>query len=49
MKVQQLEKELLLQEELLKKRHTEINSLLKENTSFKNMIDGIRHKYGDLD
>jgi hypothetical protein len=33
----------------LKKRHAEINSLLKENTSFKNQIDEIRNKYGDLD
>lgn len=34
---------------MLKKRHSEINSLLKENTKYKNKIDSIRNKYGDLD
>jgi hypothetical protein len=44
-----LEKDIELQEEVLKKRHSEISSLLKENTSFKNQIDEIRRLYGDLD
>ena len=48
-KIGQLEKDLELQEEVLKKRHNEINGLLKENTNFKNQIDNIRRMYGDLD
>lgn len=47
-KIGQLEKDIELQEEVLKKRHGEINSLLKENTSFKNQVDEIRRLYGDL-
>lgn len=35
-KITQLEKDIELQEEVLKKRHAEINSLLKENTAYKN-------------
>mmetsp|Transcript_28900 Transcript_28900/g.27803 ORF Transcript_28900/g.27803 Transcript_28900/m.27803 type:complete len:106 (+) Transcript_28900:232-549(+) len=30
------------------KRHSEINSLLKENTRYKNQVDEIRRKYGDF-
>ena len=35
-KIGLLEKDIELQEEVLKKRHTESSSLLKENTGFKN-------------
>lgn len=35
-RIGQLEKDLELQEEVLKKRHNEINTLLKENTNWKN-------------
>ena len=30
------------------KRHKEINSLLKENKLYKDQVDGIRRKFGDL-
>lgn len=48
-KIGQLEKEIELQDEVLKKRHNQINELLKENTNYKNQIDNIRRMYGDLD
>lgn len=48
-KIGLLEKDIELQEEVLKKRHTELSSLLKENTGFKNQLDEIRRLYGDLD
>ena len=38
-----------MQDEVLKKRHQQINDLLKENTNYKNQIDNIRRSYGDLD
>lgn len=35
-KIGLLEKDIEMQDEVLKKRHNEINNLLKENTNFKN-------------
>ena len=52
MAIKQLEKDIALQEEVLKKRHAEISNLLKENTSCKNEIDDLNRTYGlmqDLD
>jgi hypothetical protein len=37
-----------LQEEVIKKRHEEINSLLKENTKYKSELDEIRKAFGDM-
>jgi peptidoglycan hydrolase CwlO-like protein len=39
MRVAKLEKDLELQEEVLKKRHEEINSLNKENAKYKDQLD----------
>ena len=36
-------------EEALWKRQKEINSLLKENASYKDELDGIRRRFGSLD
>lgn len=47
-KVAKLEKDAELQEEVLKKRHEEINSLLKENTKYKSELDNIRKQYGNM-
>ena len=41
-KISILEKAAESQEEVLKKRHDEINSLLKENTKYKAELDNIR-------
>ena len=48
-KISQLEAEAKEAEDLLFKRHKEINSLLKENTAYKNEVDTIRRNYGSLD
>lgn len=37
-----------MQEEVIKKRHEEINSLLKENTKYKSELDEIRKAFGDM-
>jgi hypothetical protein len=47
MKVAQLEKDMALQEEVLKKRHEEIGSMLKENAKYKDQLDQIRKQFGD--
>jgi hypothetical protein len=39
LRVAKLEKDLELQEEVLKKRHEEINSLNKENAKYKDQLD----------
>jgi hypothetical protein len=41
-KITKLEKDAELQDEVLKKRHEEISSLLKENTKYKSELDNIR-------
>jgi hypothetical protein len=46
-KVAKLEKDAELQEEVLKKRHEEINSLLKENTKYKSELDNFRKQFGN--
>lgn len=48
MKVMRLEKDLELEQEVTKKRHEEINSLIKENSKYKNELDEIRKTFGDL-
>lgn len=48
MKSMRLEKDLELEQEVTKKRHDEINSLLKENTKYKNELDEIRKAFGDM-
>lgn len=48
LRVAKLEKDLELQEEVLKKRHEEINSLNKENAKYKDQLDQIRKKFGDM-
>ena len=49
MKVAKLEKDLALQEEVLKKRHEEINSLNKENAKYKDQLDQIRKQFGNME
>ena len=48
MKVTRLEKDLELEQEVTRKRHEEINSLIKENTKYKNELDDIRKTFGDM-
>lgn len=48
MKTTRLEKDLELEQEVTKKRHEEINSLLRENTKYKNELDEIRKTFGDM-
>lgn len=48
LRVAKLEKDLELQEEVLKKRHEEINSLNKENARYKDQLDQIRKQFGDM-
>lgn len=48
MKVMRLEKDLELEQEVTKKRHEEINSLLKENTKYKGELDEIRRAFGNM-
>ena len=48
-KIAKMEAEAKEAEDLLFKRHKEINSLLKENTTYKNELDTIRRDYGSLD
>ncbi len=47
-KITRLEKEAEAQEEVLKKRHEEINSLLKENNKYKAELDNIRKQFGNM-
>ena len=46
---QQLEKTIKEQEETIVKRHKELDSLLASNKMYKNEIDGIRQRFGNLD
>jgi hypothetical protein len=46
--VEQLEGKLSKQEEVLAKRHADINTWMKENTMLKNQLDDIFKTYGDL-
>lgn len=48
MKVMKLEKDLELEQEVTKKRHEEINSLIKENTKYKGELDEIRKAFGNM-
>lgn len=48
MKTTRLEKDLELEQEVTRKRHEEINSLLRENTKYKNELDEIRKTFGDM-
>lgn len=47
-KITRLEKEAEAQEEVLKKRHDEIGSLLKENNKYKAELDNIRKQFGNM-
>ncbi len=47
-KITKLEKDAELQDEVLKKRHEEISSLLKENTKYKSELDNIRKQFGNM-
>lgn len=48
MKVMRLEKDLELEQEVTKKRHEEINSLIKENAKYKGELDEIRKAFGNM-
>ena len=46
---QELEKTIREQEELIVKRHKELDSLMASNKMYKNEIDEIRQKFGNID
>lgn len=49
MKVARAEKDLELEQEVTRKRHEEINSLMKENTKYKGELDAIRKAFGNME